>query len=223
MKALEALIDTQDSGWPLIQEWMADAKNRYQILPKTSQRANQELLDAQVSTRSIMGAVIYETGGIFINEGWIRVLGSGSRKLDRGIMSWNKGKSFQKYGDRPAFLLVADDVVGGYFAINAGALGPNMGTIHYLAPDTLQWENLDVGYSDFLYWLLTGPIDTFYETFNWKNRDQDLAQVDGNHTISFVPFLWTNEGHDLEQTDKRIIPVEEHYTLTVELQKQLFK
>ena len=142
MKTLEALIDTQDPGWPLIEEWMAEAKNRYRILPKTSQRANRELLDAQVTTRSIMGAVIYETGGILINEGWIRVLGSGSPELDRGIMSWNEGKSFQKYGDRPAFLLVADDVVGGYFAINAGALGPDMGTIHYLAPDTLQWENL---------------------------------------------------------------------------------
>lgn len=223
MRTLDALIDTQDPGWPLIQEWMAEAKNRYRILPKTSQRANQELLDAQVTTRSIMGAVIYETGGILINKGWIRVLGSGSPELDRGIMSWNKGKSFQKNGDQPTFLLVADDVVGGYFAINAGALGPNMGTIHYLAPDTLQWENLEVGYSDFLHWLLTGPVDTFYETFNWKNRDLDLERVDGNHTISFVSFLWTNEGQDLEQTDKRIIPVEEHYALTLELQKQLLK
>ncbi len=223
MKTLEALIDTQDPGWPLIQEWMAEAKNRYQILPKTSQRADEELLNAQVTTRSIMGSVIYETGGILINEGWIRVLGSGSKELNRGIMSWNKGKSFQKYGDQPAFLLVADDVVGGYFAINAGTLGSNMGTIHYLAPDTLQWENLAVGYSDFLYWLLTGPIESFYETFNWKNRDHDLKQVDGDHTISFVPFLWTNEGYDLNQTDKRIIPVEEHYTLTLELQKQLLK
>lgn len=84
-------------------------------------------------------------------------------------------------------------------------------------------ENLEVGYSDFLYWLLTGPIESFYETFNWKNRDHDLKQVDGDHTFSFVPFLWTNEGHDLEQTDKRIIPVEEHYALTLELQKQLLK
>ena len=90
MRTLDALIDTQDPGWPLIQEWMAEAKNRYRILPKTSQRANQELLDAQVTTRSIMGAVIYETGGILINKGWIRVLGSGSPELDRGIMSWNK-------------------------------------------------------------------------------------------------------------------------------------
>lgn len=73
MKTLEALIDTQDPGWPLIEEWMAEAKNRYRILPKTSQRADRELLDAQVTTRSIMGAVIYETGGILINEGWIRV------------------------------------------------------------------------------------------------------------------------------------------------------
>ena len=49
MRTLDALIDTQDPGWPLIQEWMAEAKNRYRILPKTSQRANQDLLDAQAA------------------------------------------------------------------------------------------------------------------------------------------------------------------------------
>ena len=75
MRTLDALIDTQDPGWPLIQEWMAEAKNRYRILPKTSQRANQELLNAQVTTGSIMGAVIYESGGIHTKTGWIPVLG----------------------------------------------------------------------------------------------------------------------------------------------------
>lgn len=59
-----------------------------------------------------------------------------------------------------------------------------MGTIHYLAPDTLQWENLEVGYSDFLYWLLTGPIDTFYETFNWK-----IEIVILNKSMEITPSL----------------------------------
>lgn len=59
-----------------------------------------------------------------------------------------------------------------------------MGTIHYLAPDTLQWENLEVGYSDFLYWLLTGPIESFYETFNWK-----IEIMIWNRSMEIIPSL----------------------------------
>lgn len=221
MKPLESLIDTQDPGWPVFMEWTKEAKNRFRILPKTSERASRELLNAQVTTRSIMGAVIYETGGILIHDGWIRVLGSGSAELDRGVMSWNRGKSFAEYGDPAPFLLVADDLFGGYFAINAGAFGPETGKIFYLAPDTLQWENLEVGYSEFLYWLLTGPIEDFYQAFDWSTRDEDTAHVDANHTLSFVPFPWTQEGHDIALCDKRIVPVGEHYALTVEMMGQL--
>ena len=35
----------------------------------------------QMPTSSPMGAVIYETGGILIHYGWLRILGSGSFKL----------------------------------------------------------------------------------------------------------------------------------------------
>ena len=48
----------------------------------------------QMPTSSPMGAVIYETGGILIHHGWLRILGSGSFKLPRGLMDWNFSKSF---------------------------------------------------------------------------------------------------------------------------------
>ncbi len=110
-----------------------------------------------------MGAVIYETGGIFIDNGWLRILGSGNDKLDRGLMSWNKRKSYNNMADNPLFLLIADDVVGGYFTLNAGGLGSSIGGVYYLAPDTLAWENLECSYSDFLQWALKGNLAQFYE------------------------------------------------------------
>lgn len=122
MKTLKELINTEEPGWDLVQEWLQEATNPYEILPRDIKRAEEELVRAQITTRSPMGAIIYETGGILIDGGWIRILGSGCERLQRGIMEWNKGKSFDNYGEQPRFLLIADDVLSGYFAINGGGL-----------------------------------------------------------------------------------------------------
>jgi len=221
MKELSELINLKEPGWDLINEWLNEATNEYEILPKNSKRAEKELVNTQVTTRSPMGAVIYETGGILIDKGWLRILGSGSEKLDRGLSEWNKGKTFENYGEQPSHLLIADDIIGGYFAINAGGIGTEIGKIYYLPQDTLEWECLDIGYSDFLYWTLTGDIDKFYELFRWENWKKDIQQGNGNQVFSFVPFLWTKEGKDIEKVDRKLVPVEENYRLTLDLKKQL--
>ena len=83
MKTLADLINTTDPAWPLIQEWLAEATNPVEILLRDPAAAEAELLKTQVSTRSVMGAVVYETGGILIDHGWLRILGSGSPRLPR--------------------------------------------------------------------------------------------------------------------------------------------
>jgi len=220
MKHLDELVSTNEPAWDVVREWLADAKNHCEILPNEVSRAEMELVNAQVTTRSPMGAVIYETGGILIDHGWIRVLGSGSPRLDRGLMEWNKGKSFDNYGDVPGFLLVADDVIGGYFAINAGAIGSEPGNVCYLAPDTLEWEDMGFGYSHFLNWLFDGNIRGFYESFKWQGWQEDVKTINGNQVFQFYPFLWTKYDH-LEDLDRKAISAEENYALTMEMQKQL--
>lgn len=74
-----------------------------------------------------MGAIVYETGGLLIDHGWLRILGSGHARLPRSIASWNQGRTIFGDVDPPGYLLVADDVVGGLFAINGGQLGPKRG------------------------------------------------------------------------------------------------
>lgn len=123
MKTLEELINLDEPGWELVMDWLNDAKNKYEILPKDQKRAEKELLHTQVTTRSPMGAVIYETGGILIDGGWLRILGSGSEQLNRGLSEWNKGKTFESNGEQPSHFLIADDIIGGYFALNAGGIG----------------------------------------------------------------------------------------------------
>ena len=224
MRTLEELINKEEPAWDLIQEWLQEAINTYEVLPRDAKRAETELLNAQITTRSPMGAILYETGGILINGGWIRLLGSGSERLDRGMFQWNKGKTFEQYGQPPAYLLVADDILGGLFAINGGAFGQDdLGQIYYLAPDTLSWEPMNCGYSEFVCWTLEGDIDLFYEPYYWEGCQEEVAKLNGNQVFSFFPFLWTKEGQQIEAVSRKVVPIEESYRLTMDMQRQLLE
>ena len=56
--------------------------------------------------------MLMDEGGTVIDGGWLRVLGSGRERMERGIYSFNLGKSFSETGQMPSYLLVADDVLG---------------------------------------------------------------------------------------------------------------
>lgn len=221
MKPLEELINKEDPGWELVTEWIATAKNKVEILPKDSAKAADALYKTQVTTRSPMGAIIYETGGILIDSGWIRILGSGSEKLSRSLPDWNKGKSYKELGEQPSFFLVADDAIGGFFAINSGKFGKNPGKIYYLSPDNLEWEDLDLTYSDFLNFCFNGDFESFYKNLRWKGWKTEVEKINGDQVFTFYPFLWTKEGKDINKISRKAIPIEEHYSLSLDMQKQL--
>lgn len=224
MRTLEELINKEEPGWDLVREWMQEATNPYEVLPRDAKRAAEELLNAQVTTRSPMGAIIYETGGILIDGGWIRLLGSGCERLDRGMFQWNKEKTFENYGEPPAFLLVADDILGGLFAINGGAFGQEgLGQMYYLAPDTLSWEPMNCGYSEFVSWTLGGDIHMFYKPFYWDGWQEEVSKLNGNQVFSFFPFLYTKEGQQIEKVSRKVVSMEESYRLTMDMQRQLLE
>ena len=47
------------------------------------------LVALQVTTRSPMGAIAFETGGLLFDHGWLRLLGSGSMRLEGDLARWN--------------------------------------------------------------------------------------------------------------------------------------
>jgi hypothetical protein len=112
MRELKELINKDEDAIKLIMAWKNAAKNKIQILANDSLRSNEALFNTQISTRSPMGAIVFHTGGILIDNGWIRIYGSGSEKLNRNLPNWNKGKTFQNFGDKPGYLIIADDAVG---------------------------------------------------------------------------------------------------------------
>lgn len=191
MKILNELINESEPGWDLLRQWLAEAKNPYEILPREQKRAEEELLGLQVSTRSPMGAIVYGCDGILIDHGWLRILGSGCERLNRGIFSFNIGKSFTAAGERPSYLLVADDVLGGFFAINGGAFAGEAGNVFYYAPDSGEWEDCEMGYSQFVYWALCGDTLKFYELFRWEGWCEDIVSFSPDRTMfALPPLLW---------------------------------
>jgi Protein of unknown function DUF2625 len=221
MRSLNELINKTDPGWSIVKQWISSAKNKVEILPVDTAKANDALYKTQVTTKSPMGAIIYMTGGLLVDNGWIRILGSGSSKLTRTVPEWNKGKSFTDFGQTAPFLLIADDVMGGFFLLNGGGLGEDLGKVYYFSPDNLEYEPLDLSYSDFLNFCFNNNLDEFYENYRWENWKEDVAKTSGDETFNFFPALWTKEGKDINKASRKAVPVEEQYNLNLDFRKQL--
>jgi hypothetical protein len=223
LKKLVELVNTSEPAWTdFLVDWIKDAKNKVEVLPRDKARAEAGLIKAQVTTRSPLGAVIYETGGILIDNGWVRILGSGSKKLDRDLMDWNKNKAYEKLGEQLSFLLIADDVLGGFFALNAGGISnDDIQKVFYFAPDDLKWTLTNLTYTEFLSFCFAGDIKKFYSNLYWKNWKKDIKLIDGNQAYSCFPFLFTVEGKDINKVIKKAVPIEEIWLLHNDLVLQL--
>ncbi|CAN5164336.1 DUF2625 domain-containing protein [soil metagenome] len=228
---------SNDPAWPMVKGWLSEAKNLVEVLPATAPQNADALMATQVTTKSSMGSIIYETGGILVDHGWIRILGSGSSKLPRTLPGWNVTATGNGPGDND-FLLIGDDVIGGFFALNGGGLsgkaGHNdqngqigqIGNVFYFAPDTLEWEDLDIPYSGFLEFCLHGDLETYYKAFRWKGWQADVAALNGDQAYSAFPFYFT-ETADTKR-ERKAVSVAELYELLViywpnQIEKQRLK
>jgi hypothetical protein len=214
MRALAELVDQTESAWPLVQQWISAAVVPVEVLPAHPAAGDAALYAAQVTTRSPMGAITYNAAGIFIDNGWLRILGAGKHsQFQRSLPEWNEGKSNRSY-------LIADDVVGGFFAINGGALGEDLGNIYYYAPDSLRWEPCGFSYSQFLVWAMSERLQQFYESLRWDGWASEAKQLSGDQVLSIYPFLWAT-GPPIKERSRRPVPVAEQYALQLDLQRQL--
>ena len=207
-RSLAELMAVDDPAWLLVQGWIAAARNRVEVLPPAASRGDN-LAGLQVTLRSPLGAVAYETGGLLVDHGWLRILGSGHPRLPRAIVDWNVERNV--VGEPPPFVLVADDVVGGCFALDGGGWGAP-GHVHYFAPDALAWEDLGHGYSGFLRWAFEGNLAGFYADYRWDGWEREVEAAPGDEGYSIVPLPFT-EGPPLAQRDRRLVPARELYEL----------
>ncbi|NRY60175.1 DUF2625 family protein [Clostridium beijerinckii] len=162
MKAINELVNESQSAWRLLENSKSEATNQVEFLQANKENAEGVLVDLQVTTKSILGAIAYHTEGIFIQHGWLRILGSGAYNFNRDLSVWNKLKDDNQRLD--GALLVADDVLDGLLEINGGTFEGELGNVFYLAPDTLEWEDLEVKFSDFVHWAFTRDSNKFKVT-----------------------------------------------------------
>ncbi|MCP3060780.1 DUF2625 domain-containing protein [Myxococcus sp. K38C18041901] len=222
MRSLEALLETTDPAWPWVRERLGSASNLAEVLPRDEATAGEVLHQLQVTTRSPLGAVAYETGGLLIDGGWLRVLGGGGDPRMRGsLATWNALGPHPAVASTRGMLLVAHDAVGGFFALDGGALGEGRGGAFYFAPDTLRWEDLERGYSDLLAFFLGGDLAGFYGGYRAAGWSEDVSKLSPDQGFSLHPPLWTAEGKDLTRVSRRPVPMTELLALQLDLARQL--
>ncbi len=219
MKPLAELLAVPDPAWPMVRSWIDACPHEVTVLPPSAAR-DGVLVEAQVSVRSPMGAIVYETGGLLIDGGWVRLLGSGAPRLTRTLMGWNRLCGLAGDGAPQGLLLVGDDLLGGFHAINGGALAAPLGAALYLAPDTLTWEVVAPSYSALLAFLLSDELGAFYEGMRWPGWREDAAAMSGDEGLLVYPFLWA-EGPPLAERQRKAVPVDELWRLSSDFQRQL--
>jgi hypothetical protein len=211
MRTLSDLVDRDEPAWPMVLEWIAAAEVTVEVLPVDRRSADDALLATQVTTRSPLGAIVHHSAGIFVDNEWLRFLAAGGHpRFRRSLPSWNDGKAQGIY-------LVADDVLGGFFALNGGLLGDDIGKVYYYAPDSLQWQPLDLGYSEFFVWAMTGRMSSFYKPYRWGNWWRETRELNGDQAFCIYPFLWA-EGPSIGERYRGTMPICESWELQFDTQ-----
>ncbi len=220
-KSLEQLINTEDPGWPLVVEWLRAATKPVAVVPVDRARGDATLIALQVTTRSPLGAIALESGAILFDSGWVRLLGGGHGDAAGDLARWNGLGARPLRAPMQGALIVAYDVLGGFFALNGGAFGSDSCNVFYFAPDSLEWEDLERGYGDFVNFLCVGDLARFYADYRWPSWERDVAALKFDQVFSIHPPLWVKEGKDIDAQKRAPVPALEAFELQLEMAKQI--
>ena len=114
----------------------------------------------------------------------------------------------------PSYLLVADDILGGFFAINGDAFDGKSGNVFYCALDSGEFEDMQLGYSQFLYWVLCGDISKFCELYRWERWRDNVSKFSLDRVMfALPPILWQDADVKirLKQMKKDGMDIDEYF------------
>lgn len=185
-----------------ILESIKSSKKEIKILPVSIEVLNCIKKRYEINEQSLFGTILYKTGGIIVDN-WIRFYGSGE-------LNFYERNDLFPYSS----IIVAEDILGGIFGIL------NDGNISYFAPDSLEWEVMEISFTEFLYWAFHGDTDTYYKDYRWNTWKDDVKIISNDNGISFYPFLWA-EADSLESRYREEVPMSEIIKLEFDFLKQL--
>jgi hypothetical protein len=201
----------EQSAWPEVAAAIAAAPYPIRVLPANPDRAAACLTALGLTTTSWFGALVAKAGGVLIDHGWVRVLGSGHDGLPDVVSQ----------ADAEARVLtVGYDVLGGQIAWLPTE--PDGGsTVHYFGPDELGWLDLEQGYAEWLHAMLHGSATSFYDTVRWPGWQTDVAAIALDQGFSVWPPPFTVEGKDLSTVSRRAVPLAELVSFYQDAARQL--
>lgn len=219
MRLFENLTAAQATAWPELQRLVGDGPVTAEILSPEEATSRRTLEQLQVTTGSFLGAVVVHTGGLLVDDGWLRVYGSSAPQAPGRLPGLAATNDFPPTPDAGWFpshgLIVAHDVLGGTYVLNghqpdAVARPGSSGEMIYLAPDTLQWMPLGAGYGAWLTWVLDGGLADFTDGLRWPGWAAEIDGLGGDRGLNFYPPLWSKEAHeDLGATSRAVVPMAE--------------
>ena len=112
--------------------------------------------------------------------------------------------------------LIAYDILGDLFAINIEKLN----SIEYFAPDTLEWEDLEIDYKEFLYWVTTKQLDTFYQELIVPDLLTLDLSLEKNEVVLTYPFIWSME-YTPSGAVRKIVPFKELLEMNADFYRRL--
>jgi len=220
-RSLDELIDREHPAWPELAHLLHHGSNVVEVLGSTSEDSERTLRELAVSTASPLGALAFETGGVLVDHGWLRILGAGNdRALPRDLATYNFGAAGARAPRVAGAMVIADDAVGGAFAVNGGAFDGDQGSVFYLSPDTLAWEDLGADIRGFLRFAAEGDLAQFYRDLRWPSWRDDLQSLGGDEAILIYPFPWA-EGPVLAERQRKVVPLEELWAVQLEMQRMM--
>ncbi len=218
---IDELIFNEGTAWEFLTDWIAKANNQTCVLEPQDDRGKAILGTLQITNKSTLGAIVLQTGGILIDDGWLKILGAGNKKICGDILTWNGFEGTKIKHRVEGALIVAYDVIGGFFAINGGAFSGPIKQMYYFAPEKLEWEEMEFGYTDFINWAINGDLLLFYKCFRWDGWKKDLLNLKSDQGFGFYPFLWTKEASDIDKVHRSNIPIEEIWGFQQDILKQM--
>lgn len=222
-RSADELINTSDPAWPALQQMIDGAGPAVRLLPADEKAGRREIESLQVTTKSLLGATAFHTGGLLVDSGWLRVLGCGHAECTWSITEATRHAGFWQDFAPPQGLIVAVDVLGGLFAINGGCVvDVPLGNVCYFGPDTLRWDDTSDGHSAWLAAMLDASHrEKFYADLRWNGWEREVAALRPNMGFAVWPPLFTRESRPIEGTSRAAVPVAEVVALAFDFSRQM--
>lgn len=223
-RPLEDLITTDDPAWSRVKVWINACPDLPAVFQPDERQREVVLQTLQVSLHSTLGALVWHTGGILLDDGWVRVLGSVSPRVPRSALTWAERLGWwSDHSQPPRGVVVAEDVLGGLFALNWSAIDPQTGLneVFHFGADTLRWTPMGMGVTEFVQQLLTDELSAADAHLRWTGWREEVSTLTPEQGLHVWPPPWTREGKDVAECSRKPVPMHELVSFHFDMQRQL--